>query len=195
MNLIKNQSIDNYYRNDIIKRKVKLKMNLLIDKITPCLEDTMTGALVPTVYEKATKIDLSELKGWNFNWLDKDLAKSDIYKLRISGNASIQGLIAITDFNRSMAIYVKIAESAPHNLGKEKKYSGVGGHLFAIAAKISLEKGYGGFLFLDAKNMELVDHYRETLGAVLLGRPHPFRMLVDEENAMKLLDTYTFEEG
>lgn len=182
--------------NDIIEEtEVKQEMNLVIDKFTPCLEDTETGELVPTVYEKATKKELSELHGWNFNWLDKDLKDSEIYKLCIVGDNNIQGLVAITDYQKDMAVYVNIAESAPHNLGKDKKYSGVGGHLFAIAAKISYDKGYGGFFFMDAKNTELVEHYRNTIGAVLIGRPHPYRMFVDEEKAIKLLNTYTFEEG
>ena len=188
-------SVDIATKSGIIETEVKQEMNLVIDKFTPCLEDTKTGELVPTVYEKATKKDLSELKGWNFNWLDKDLKGSEIYKLCIVGDNTIQGLVAVTDYQRDMAVYVNIAESAPHNLGKGKKYSGVGGHLFAIAAKISYDKGYGGFLFMDAKNTELVEHYRNTLGAVLIGRPHPYRMIVDEENAIKLLNTYTFEEG
>ena len=94
-----------------------------------------------------------------------------------------------------MAVYVNIAESAPHNIGRDKRYNGVGGHLFAIAARISYEKGYGGFIFMDAKNVELVKHYSKALGAVLIGRPHPYRMFVDEENAVKLLNKYTFEEG
>lgn len=170
-------------------------MNLIIDKFTPCLENTETGELVPTVYERANKNDLLQLKGWNFNWLAKELENAEIYKLCVANDKNIQGLVAVTDFQRDKAVYVNIAESAPHNLGKNKKFNGVGGHLFAIAAKISLEKGYGGFLFMDAKNTELVKHYSKTLNAVLLGRPHPYRMLVDEENAIKLLKKYTFEEG
>ena len=53
-------------------------MNLYIDKFTPCLEDTKTGELVPTFFEKATKKELTELKDWNFNWLDDDLKGADI---------------------------------------------------------------------------------------------------------------------
>lgn len=169
-------------------------MELTIDKFTPCLENTNTGEIVPTVYEKATKADLTGLSGWKFNWLDNDLKNAEIYKLRVAGDDCIQGLVALTDFERDKAIYVNLAESAPHNMGCNKKYSGVGGHLFAIAADISYEKGYGGFIFMDAKNTELVEHYSKTLGAVLLGRPHPYRMFVDEENALKLLKTYTLEE-
>ena len=169
-------------------------MELTIDKFTPCLEDATTGEFVSTIYKKATQEELAALKKWKFNWLDKDLENTDIYKLCIVGNNDIQGLVALTDFQRDRAIYVNLAESAPHNVGKNKKYNGVGGHLFAIAADISYEKGYGGFIFMDAKNIELVQHYSKTLGAVLLGRPHPYRMFVDEENAVKLLNTYTLEE-
>lgn len=169
-------------------------MDINIDKLTPCLEDVKTGRFVSTFYKKASKNDLTGLKGWSFNWLDRSLEKAEVYKLCVNGEDSIQGLVAVTDFKRDRAIYVNLAENAPHNLGKNKKYNGVGGHLFAIAAEISYKRGYGGFIFMDAKNTELVEHYSKTLGAVLLGRPHPYRMLIDEENAIKLLNTYTFEE-
>ena len=169
-------------------------MDITIDKFTPCLEETATGQLVPTIYKKASKAELESLSGWNFNWLADDLESAEIYKLGAVGDDTAQGLVAVTDFPRDMAVYVNIAESAPHNLGQGRKYSGVGGHLFAIAAQISWDKGYGGFLFLDAKNSELVEHYKRTLGAVLLGRPHPYRMFVDEKHAIELLNTYTFEE-
>lgn len=169
-------------------------MNITIDKFTPCLENAKTGKLVPTIISKVTTDELKTLNGWNFNWLEDTLSDSDIYKLHTTEDDNIQGLIAITDFPKDMAVYVKLAESAPHNLGINKKYNGVGGHLFAAVAKVSVDKGYGGFIFMDAKNEELVKHYNKTLGAVLLGRPHPYRMFIDEENAKKLLKTYTFEE-
>lgn len=189
------ENVDFSAESGIIESREAQGMNLLIDKFTPCLEDTKTGDFVPTIFEKASKKELSALKGWKFNWLDDELSGAEIYKLHLTGDDTIQGLVAVTDFKRDMAVYVNIAESAPHNLGKEKQFNGVGGHLFAIAAQVSVEKGYGGFVFMDAKNSELVKHYSQTLGAVLLGRPHPYRMLIDEETAAKLLDIYNFEEG
>lgn len=170
-------------------------MDIVIDSFTPCLKNTLTGEIVSTGFSSASKAELRKLSGWNFNWLGDDLKASEIYKLYVKGDGEIQGLVALTDFTRDKAIYVNIAESAPHNLGKQKKFIGVGGHLFAIAAQISVEKGYGEFVFMDAKNMELVEHYRKTLGAVLLGRPHQYRMVIDEESSAKLLSVYTFEEG
>ena len=54
--------------------------------------------------------------------------------------------------------------------------------------------GNDGFVFMDAKNRELVEHYKETLGETLLGHPHEYSMFIDEENAQKLLKIYTLEE-
>lgn len=164
-----------------------------IDKFTPCLENTKTGKIEKTMYKLAKKEELKKLQGWNFDWTDSSLDNSEIYKLTLKNDDVIQGLVAFSNFKRDRAIYIDIVESAPHNMGSNKKYNGVGGHLYAIAAQKSVEKGYGGFLFMDAKNAELVKHYSDTLGAVLIGRPHPYRMIIDEEAASKLLEIYTLE--
>ena len=152
---------------------------------------------VATTYTFASISDLANLrrKGWIFNWTGDDLKGADIYKLRLKGDTEIQGLIALREFRSDAAVYIQLAESAPFNIGKNKRYDGVGGHLFAIAAKKSADAGYGGFLFLDAKNMDLVEHYKMAFGARHIGGVHPYRMLIDEENAMKLLKIYNFEEG
>lgn len=170
-------------------------MELLIDKFTPCLEDTKTGELVETTFHLISADEIAKLHDWKFNWKAKELSNAEIYKLQtISSPDIIQGLIALTKFERDQAIYVNIAESAPHNLGENKRYNGVGGHLFAIAAQISKDSGYGGFVFMDAKNMKLVKHYQKNLGAVMLGVPHPYRMFIDENSAEKLLKIYTFQK-
>lgn len=168
-----------------------------IDQFTPCLVEKSTGKIVQTLFQKANKNELKGLTraGWNFNWSDNDLSDCNIFKLVIPGDDRIQGLIAIKDYKRDRAIYVKLAESAPHNRGKNKQYQGAGGHLFAIAAYESMKQGYGGFMFMDAKNTALVEHYQKTLNAKFLGRPHPYRMFVDEESAQALLKIYTLEEG
>lgn len=169
-------------------------MNVTIDRFTPCLENIETGEILQTTFSLAQKSELEKLKGWNFDWLSNDLKNAEIYKLNVVGDNTIQGLIALTKFAHDQAIYVNIAESAPHNIGKNKQYAGVGGHLFAIAAKRSVDFGYGGFVFLDAKNEELVQHYKNTLGAILLGHPHIYRMFIDESAAQKLLSIYTLKE-
>lgn len=180
-------------KNGIINKGSESHLEIIIDKFTPCLEDAKTGNILETIYSLASKSELENLKGWKFNWLSDDLKNAEIYKLQIKGYPDIQGLVALTRFERDKAVYVDIAESAPHNFGENKKYNGVGGHLFAIAAHRSKELGYGGFVFMDAKNKDLVEHYRNTLSATLLGMPHPYRMYIDEDAADTLLKIYTLE--
>lgn len=170
-------------------------LSIEIDKFTPCLVERETGAIVNTKYSIAETSELKSLRkqGWNFNWSATDLQDSIVYKLTLQDSETIQGLVAITDFPRDKAVYIKLAESAPHNIGDKKIYEGVGGHLFAIAANESMNKGYNGFLFLDAKNVELVEYYHKKFGASLLGMPHPYRMFIDEANASKLLERYTLK--
>jgi hypothetical protein len=89
--------------------------------------------------------------------------------------------------DRGDHIWVNLAEAAPHNLGKDKRYIGVGGNLFAIAVKISFDKGYKGFVAFEAKT-ELITHYRKSLGAVQIGRSP--RMIIESEAARKLYEKY-----
>ena len=168
-------------------------MDIEVDKFTPCLEDAKTGEIVETTYSLASKEERMGLKkkGWAFNWTSPDLKNAEVYKLKVVGDDDIQGLVAITPMPRDMAVYVNIAESAPRNRGENRRYYGVGGHLFAIAAQRSKELGGGGFFFLDAKNRELVEYYQRVLGAKWIGGVHQYRLLIDEEAATKLLDKYT----
>lgn len=167
-------------------------MNIEIDKLTPCLERVSDKEIVDTTFSPVTKAELKTLKKWQFKWTARDLAECEIYKLTVENDDRIQGLIAIQDMRGSNAVYVKIAESAPHNFGTSKEYIGVGGHLFAIAVQRSYELGYGGFVYMDAKNTKLVKHYAERLGAIHIGHPHPYRMIIDEMAAYKLIRTYNF---
>ncbi len=69
-----------------------------------------------------------------------------------------------------------------------------GGHLFAIAIKLSIVNGFGGYIFFDAKNTELVEHYSSSIGAAMVNtRFHEYRMEISEYNARKVIDAYTLE--
>ena len=167
-------------------------MNVEIDKLTPCLERISTGKIVNTSFSVVSTEEIKKLSNWNFKWSAADLQKCEIYKLTAVDDNRIQGLVAIKDMPQDRAVYVKIAESAPHNMGKGKEYAGVGGHLFAIAVLRSYELGYDGFIYMDAKNLRLVSHYAKTLGAIFIGNPHPYRMAVDEAAAKRLIEFYNF---
>ena len=174
-----------------------MHIEIEIDRFTPCLLDRDTGQLVDTDYRLVSKAELAQTKkqGWLFNWTHKSLSGSDVYKLCVKGSGEIQGLVAVEDVAKNSAFHVSLAESAPWNKGDEKRFEGVGGHLFAIAAQKSLEAGYGGFIYFEAKNRDLVEHYREKFGAQLIRMRHKYSMIIDEESAQALLDAYTLGEG
>ncbi len=167
-------------------------MNIEIDKLTPCLEEVKTGKIVDTFFTSVSKQELNTLKNWKFNWTSNKLNNYETYKLVVKNDDRIQGLVAIKDIPQDKSVYVRIAESAPHNMGENKEYKGVGGHLFAIAVLRSFELGYNGFVYMDAKNIRLVSHYSKMLGAIFIGTPHPYRMAIDETTAKKLLNLYNF---
>jgi len=73
-----------------------MKLDIIIDKLTPCLEEVSTGKILQTTFSIATDRDVSDLvkKGWLFDWTDASLEKANIYKLLVKGEATIQGLVA-----------------------------------------------------------------------------------------------------
>jgi hypothetical protein len=171
-----------------------MKIDILIDKLTPCLVEIATDKVLQTTFSLATRDDVAGLKdkGWLFDWSDEELRDCNIYKLQLKGDAVIQGLVAAQVVRG--AVYVPLAESAPHNQSGKKQYSGVGGHLFAIAIKLSMAMGFGGYIYFDAKNLTLVEHYADMLGATRLpARIHEYRMEVFEEHAQKVIEKYTLE--
>jgi len=173
-----------------------MKIDVLIDKLTPCLERVSTGEILATVFSIARNEELRGLqkRGWNFNWIADELKDTIVYKLTLKDDDVIQGLIAVEINPKEYAIHAHLVESAPHNLGKSKEYEGVGGHLFAIAIKLSLALGFDGFVYMDAKNPELVRHYAKTLGAIQIRtRIHEYRMAILEDNAQRIIEKYTLE--
>ena len=171
-----------------------MKIDILIDKLTPCLVEVSTGKVLQTTFSVVAEDDLSVLteKGWLFDWTDEELRKMNIYKLMIKDDDTIQGLVAAEVIRG--AVYVHLVESAPHNRGSEKQYEGVGGHLFAIAIKLSIVNGFDGYVFFEAKNLELVEHYSDMLGATRVPtRIHEYRMEILEEIAHNIIDEYTLE--
>ena len=75
---------------------------------------------------------------------------------------------------------------APHNIGHNGTYEGVGGHLFAIACQLSFEVGLDGFVTFIAKT-NLIKHYQEKIHAhVMAGQ----RMYIDTIAAQELISRY-----
>ena len=141
-----------------------------IDKLTHSLEDTTTGEILLTEVLPLDKADLkyiSKKTGWNFNWKAEFIApEKQVFKLVLEEEPKIiQGLICCE--KRQEHIFMHLIETAPHNLGKNKKYFGVAGNLVAFICKISYENGFDGYVSFMAKT-KLIPHYEKTLGAKIL---------------------------
>lgn len=160
-----------------------MKIDIIIDKLTNCLNERISGKVVNTNYKKRnSKVSRTETKNWKFDWTIADKDDYDVYELFVDGSDIVQGRIALK-IDGGVAD-VKLVESAPHNFGNKGKYEGVGGHLFAIACKISLEAGCDGVVAFTSKT-GLINYYQEKIGAeVFQGQ----RMIIWEVNANKLME-------
>lgn len=162
-----------------------MHVDILIDKLTDCLIERKTGAILETYFVKAEKlIPKARYAGWKFDWSKTQQDGYSVYELYLKGSLVAEGRISLK-IDGGVAD-VDIVETAPHNFGKHGKYEGVGAHLFAIACQISMEAGCDGFVAFTAKS-RLVEYYSKTLHAkVSTGR----RMYLDQAAAKILLDKY-----
>ncbi|MCF6404363.1 hypothetical protein L3C95_15810 [Chitinophaga filiformis] len=159
-----------------------------IDKITDCIEEIATGIKKKTILDEASKKDIRDVlkkRGWIFNWkFECDRENSKVFKLMIRGDTVIQGL-ACLEIKKGY-IEMHLLESAPQNLGPNKKYAGVAGNLVAFACKTSFDLGFEGHIAFTAKT-QLVKHYMDTLGAeIIYGR----RLGIFTPAARKLVNSY-----
>ena len=174
-------------------------IHALIDELTPCLKDAYTGELVQTevirIRRKSFLKKYNKKNGWYTNW-EKLIDENEIYALVVEGTVDIQGLIAITRNDDVGALYINWMCASPNNnklLKEDVKYLGVGGHLFAIAAKKSIEFGYKGYMYGFAANEELLRHYVRAFHGEVLGILHPYQFAIDEESAKEIMEVYDYE--
>ena len=171
-----------------MKKHLKKGLDFIIDKLTNSIENTSTGEVFDTEIVKLTKSDINQIKKneWQFDWHTelKDKTK-EVYKLTTVNNPSIiQGLVSLED--KQDHIFMHLIESAAFNKGKGKVYFGVPGNLVAFVCKISVDKGYEGFLAFDAKSA-LIKHYEESLHATHF---RGLRMFIDTNAALRLISQY-----
>lgn len=163
-------------------------LEFVIDKITNSIENTSTGEVFDTEVVRMTLKDIRQIRkgDWQFQWVQEIKDKSkEVYKLTTTNNPTIiQGLISIED--KQDHIFMHLIESAKFNKNKNKVYLGVPGNLVAYACKISVEKGYEGFLAFDAKTT-LIKHYQESLYATHF---RGLRMFIETRAALILITQY-----
>lgn len=174
-------------------------INVIIDEFTPCLKDARTGELVQTeVIQLKRKSFLKKYNiknGWYTNWADL-VDNNEIYALVVEGSVDIQGMVAIAPNTDMKAVYISWMCTSPDNnklLNNKIKYLGVGGHLFAVAAKKSVDFGFDGYIYGFAANQELLNHYVNIFNGEVIGILHPYQFAIDETNAKKIMEVYDYE--
>ena len=171
-----------------MKKKQNIGLDFIIDKLTNSIENTLTGEVFDTEIVRLTNADAKQIKkiDWQFDWLKelKDKTK-EVYKLTTTNNPTIiQGLVSIED--KQDHVFMHLIESAKFNKGKGKVYFGVPGNLVAYVCKVSVHKGYEGFLAFDAKSA-LIKHYQESLHATHF---RGLRMFIEPSAAIRLISQY-----
>ena len=174
-------------------------VNIWLDDIVPCLKDNETGEIKETVVFKVeTRSFLkqfTEKSGWEIDWF-KVPKEVEVYALSLKEKFEIQGLVGLRKEENMKAAYLHWACTAPHNnkfFCKTQKYTGVGGHLFAVAVDKSIQWGYEGVVYGYALNNELLNHYISVMGCIHLGALHPYQFMLDISAAQSLLEVYTYE--
>ena len=171
-----------------------------IDEMLPCLKEVATGDIFDTealpVKRKSVLAKFNQRTGWYINWakFEKDV---EVYALVLKGSFDIQGLIAVQNDDVSKALELRWACVAPENniwrYGK-KRFSGVGGHLFAMAADLSVQRGYEGFLVGEAADQDLFEYYIREYGASPLPpRNNPYRLMFSDKATETIRRIYTYE--
>lgn len=174
-------------------------INVIIDEFTPCLKDAKTGEIVQTevvrIIRKSFLKKYNKKNGWYTNWADL-LNENEVYALVVEGTVDIQGLVAVNNDKEVGAAYITWMCASPENnklLSENVKYLGVGGHLFSIAARKSVDFGYDGVMHGFAANKELLEHYIKVFNGNLIGMLHPYQFAINEKNAHNIMEVYDYE--
>ena len=166
-------------------------IDIEIDGLTRSIIEVATDQSLSTTiaWWKQLKPSQRKLSGWSFDWKEEVKLKRKVAGLCIPLEPVVQGLISMEPMSDHVLIH--LVESAPHNVGRGKRYVGVPGNLFAFACMNSRQCGFDGTVSFFAKS-KLADHYQATLGAMCVGSSQ--RMIILEEAANRLIELYFKDE-
>lgn len=163
--------------------------------------DASSGEKVPVTVDTATEQDLAATQDWQTNWTTPyALSLPNKVALHRADDSELLGLMSYELDEKGLAVEIIYVESARHsnaNLlsaeGGHKKYIGIAKALFAYAIQVSFDNHFDGVLYFRAKTSELAEYYRTRFGAIAPVRYDPFRMLILEDAAAKLISEFIVE--
>lgn len=163
--------------------------------------DLAGGGELPAQILPATAEDFRQTtrERWQTSWQSEYIQDPALEKfaLKVAKTGELIGLGAYRDVPEGVLVYVEYIESAPHSnptLAGQRKYRGIGAALLAHGVQLSVDRGYGGAIYLKAKTSEIREHYIRDFGAIPFSRVEPFLLLIDGDAARELLSQF-LEEG
>ncbi len=172
-------------------------INIEIDEFVPCLRDSKTGELLETEVTELSKNQLKKYNvasNWNDDWSNRP-NDEHVFGVFLKNDTMPQGLISLR-YDEG-GTYVASASTAPWNnkllVGKNQKYIGVGGHLFAVAVEESLKHGGYGTVYGFATNSKVLEHYKKEFGAIHFPIHHEYQFIIEGTASENLLNIYNYE--
>ena len=163
--------------------------------------DAISNERIPADVEMATEQDFAATQNWQTSW-NSTYAQTLPNKVALhrKDNNELLGLMSYELDDRGLALEILYMESARHsnaNLvhaeGGHKKYLGIAKAMFAYAVQISLDAGFDGVLVFKAKTSDLLDYYMKEYGARQVGSYDPFRLVIWEDAAERLIAEFRKE--
>lgn len=153
---------------------------------------------VPVYVAEATERDLALTKGWQTSWTTLFARQlPNKVALRRTDDQELLGLMSYELDETGLAVEILYMESARHsnaNLlrmeSRQKRYYGIAKALFAYAVQVSMDAGFDGVLVFRAKTSELLEYYAREFGARQVAAYDPFRMVIWEDAAERLVAEY-----
>ena len=162
------------------------------------VRDAVSDEKVPAVANAATEQDLASTRDWQTSWettFARDLPNK--VALRRADDGELLGMMSYELDEKVLAVEIIYMESARHsnaNLlhaeGGHKRYYGIAKVLFAYAVQISMDAGFDGVLVFKAKTSELLDYYARAFGARRAASYDPFRMIIWEDAAERIISEF-----
>ena len=162
------------------------------------VSDAASEEKFPVEVRPASQHDFAETSSWQTNWISA-YAKQLPNKVALcrKDQGELLGLMSYALDTKGLAVEILYVESARHSNANllheghaQKRYLGIAKALFAYAAQVSIEAGFDGVLVFKAKTTELLNYYIHEFGARQVGSYDPFRLVIWEDAAQRLLAAF-----
>lgn len=149
---------------------------------------------IPVHVLPACEEDLARTQDWQTQWTSAAASQMpNKVALHRTDDHELLGLMSYDLDENGLAVEIIYLESAGHSNAnhipgnEKKKYIGIARALFAYAISVSVAAGYDGVVYFKAKTSVLREYYIREFGAVPLGSYDPYRLIIWEDAAQRLL--------